>query len=319
MLRALVVGIVTLVVASCGNAEPTAANAAAGKVLEVSGKVTATRGGSTRPLATSSEVFSDDLVDTGPDGSVVIELFHNNARWALEASLQSRVDQSVAWGLDKQQAAKLVEHATSSAGRSATRSAADTKESAVVKGAQQEDPSVNQSRDIPAVAAATPEEPQRAVPSATKTRGGEVKPPATKPVTIPDPKRDRGTVASSGCDEVDCIINNSSSACCARYRKSHTSKDGTPAAGDTPDKLGRAQIGEGIAKVKPRVMACSDKSAAKGNVKVAVVVSAGGVVSSVTIQSTPDAALGECVATALKTAAFAKSASATTFSYVFVF
>jgi hypothetical protein len=134
MIRAIVVGVLICVgLHACGKDSPpaVATSAAAGTVVEVSGKVNATRNGASRSLATGNEVFADDVVETASDGSVVIELTHNNARWSLEGGQQSRVDESVAFGLEKQAKSKVIEHATSAAGRHADRQAAETKESAV--------------------------------------------------------------------------------------------------------------------------------------------------------------------------------------------
>lgn len=131
MLRVLVVGLLAAVaVAGCGKdsaAPQVAPNAPAGRVVDVSGKVGATRGGVARRLAIGTDVYADDVIETPSDGAVVIELFHNNARWAVDGSLKSRVDESAAWGLAKQDTpTKLVEHATSAAGRNAERLGADT-------------------------------------------------------------------------------------------------------------------------------------------------------------------------------------------------
>lgn len=134
MLRAILGGLIAISVvlsgvASCKSKEDAPAVAvrtAAGKVVEVSGKVDATRDGKPRPLAPGAEIFADDVIATGADGAVVIELFHNSARWSVESGRSTRVDASLAWGLSKQQAAAATEHATASAGRNAERAAADT-------------------------------------------------------------------------------------------------------------------------------------------------------------------------------------------------
>ncbi len=104
--------------------------AGAGKVIEITGNVTASRGTEVRKLAAADPVVAEDVIDTGTDGSIVIELAHNNARWSLEAGIKSRVDESVAWGLPKQDHASVVDHATSAAGRHADRQAAETAASA---------------------------------------------------------------------------------------------------------------------------------------------------------------------------------------------
>ena len=128
MLRLALVVTLTLCLACGSSSQPEipAGKAEAGKVIERVGKVTATRESATRALAVGNAVAPDDVIATAADSSVVIELSHNNARWSLEAGITSRVDTSVAWTLPKQDAAKPIEHATSSAGRHADRQAADT-------------------------------------------------------------------------------------------------------------------------------------------------------------------------------------------------
>ncbi|HEU0031300.1 MAG TPA: hypothetical protein VFQ53_11745 [Kofleriaceae bacterium] len=163
MVRALLLGVLAVTsVPACGSSSDTpkpAANAVAGKVVEVAGKVEATRNGATRPLAVGNEVFADDTIATAADGSIVIELAHNGARWAVEAGQRARVDESVAWGLAKQDTpAKSVEHATSAAGRQAERQGADTKTTV---------------ENAPAAAApAAPAEPPKAEPPAGGGGGG---------------------------------------------------------------------------------------------------------------------------------------------------
>src|SRR5688572_31253183 len=73
-----------------------------------------------------AEVFADDQVSTAADATVTIELFHNNAKWAVVSNKKARVDASLAWGLDKQAATKPVDHNSAAAGRNGERSAADT-------------------------------------------------------------------------------------------------------------------------------------------------------------------------------------------------
>ncbi len=78
-------------------------------------------------------------------------------------------------------------------------------------------------------------------------------------------------------------------------------------------------ISDAVAKVKGKVMACGDKSSAKGQVKVSVKVDGSGHVTSVTVKNTPDAALGSCVAAAMQHASFAKTQSGGSFGYPFMF
>jgi predicted Zn finger-like uncharacterized protein len=140
------------------------------------------------------------------------------------------------------------------------------------------------------------------------------KPAETKPASGGD---------SGGCDEVSCVLNNYEGACCSKFKKGG-SKPSAGAAkpaggGDLPDALDRGMIQAGVDKVKARVMACGDRSSAKGEVKVSVKVAANGSVSSVTVKNTPDAGLGSCVAGAMQKATFAKTSNGGSFAYPWKF
>jgi hypothetical protein len=131
MLRAVLLGLLAVsATSSCRGSSDTPAvapGAVAGQVLEASGSASATRNGATRPLAAGAEVFGDDVIDTA-NGSVVILLRHNNARWAIESGQRARVDESLAWRLAKQAGpVAAADHASSAAGREGERSAADTR------------------------------------------------------------------------------------------------------------------------------------------------------------------------------------------------
>lgn len=181
MLRALWFGLVVAIapLAACSKDTATPAVAAhepVGKVVAISGKVEAIRGGQTRVLAMDAPVFGDDEVVVGTDGSVGIDLAHNNARWSLEAGRRGKIRESVAWTMAKVDApAKPVEHATSAAGREGERNAATsaTTETGVA-----------------------PAEPIAAAGSATvenRRKEGTVTKPAIKPTT-----KDLGTGPGGG-------------------------------------------------------------------------------------------------------------------------
>lgn len=108
--------------------------------------------------------------------------------------------------------------------------------------------------------------------------------------------------------------------CQGRSRPSSAAAPPAPAgAAAQPETLDRAMISESIERVKSDVLACGSKVAARGQVKVSVVVGTGGAVTSVSIVSAPDVALGECVAAAMKRAAFPPTRTGGSFSYPFVF
>ena len=127
MLRAVLLGAISFaVVSACGSkTDPPAAQpgVVAGKVLEVTGSV---KIGAT-PLAVGSTVKSDDVIETGADGNVVIELAHNQARWELGPNSKKKPTESLAWTAAKaERAAAPTAEQTSAAGRPAERSAADS-------------------------------------------------------------------------------------------------------------------------------------------------------------------------------------------------
>ena len=130
MLRSILVGLLAAsAVAACshGGDGPPAVEpgVAVGKVVELTGTVTATRGTQTRTLDASSTVSGDDVITTSADGRVAIVLAHNNARWDLGPNKHERVADSLAWGLARvDHPADVVDVETTSAGRHAERSAA---------------------------------------------------------------------------------------------------------------------------------------------------------------------------------------------------
>ena len=121
-------------------------------------------------------------------------------------------------------------------------------------------------------------------------------------------------VADGECDETACVMENYARACCARFKPANT--DVQPIA---PDSLAKSQIRTGMERVRAAVIECGAKANVSGTVKVSVVVDGEGVVQGVDVQATPDAALGTCVAGAVRKARFAKTANGGSFTYPFVF
>ncbi len=91
-----------------------------------------------------------------------------------------------------------------------------------------------------------------------------------------------------------------------------------PAHANPPENLDRIAISDGVAKVKAKVQACGNANTS-GTVKIKVDVAPSGNVTSATIMATPEQAVGECVAAAMKTATFRATQKGGTFSYPFVF
>jgi TonB family protein len=149
--------------------------------------------------------------------------------------------------------------------------------------------------------------------------------PTTKPATDTKPKPTTTTAAetsdtktepaSGECDEVSCIMTKYERACCLRYKP----VDGFTPKNVIPDGLDKAMVKAGIETVKPRIVACGEQNGAKGTVRVAVSVNDAGKVTNANVTESPDTALGECVAAALRKAKFGKSVNGADFTYPFVF
>jgi hypothetical protein len=125
-----VVALASIAFTGCSQPERGAAvvpGAEAGRVVEVSGAVTATRSGQARRLAVGDAVSGDDVVSTGADGRIVIELRHNQVRWSLGPGREKKVADSAAWTAAKGTGgAAVTDERSGAAGRHAEREAADT-------------------------------------------------------------------------------------------------------------------------------------------------------------------------------------------------
>jgi hypothetical protein len=196
MLRAVLLGVLSLTVVSCKSKDESPKSqvgVAAGSVIEASGNVTLHRGAEARPLAKGETVEGDDVIETGADGSVQIELAHNNAMWELGANKKVKVRESLAWNeAKKDKSAKAVEQDSAAAGRHAERNAADT----TVSSAPAATPTMPESAAAPAPAAAPEakqdmdlkQEKKKAAPPPAPPRAAaapQVQPPAAAPTVQP--------------------------------------------------------------------------------------------------------------------------------------
>lgn len=183
---------------------------------------------------------------------------------------------------------------------------------------------------------------------AKPTGGSAAKPPTnpTKPVTNPSkpvtnptkPGTGSGSAEPPGgdgsasvadapknppvdddCDETSCILSKYDRACCAKFKPKDTNTDFKPRVGDVPESLDKTMVRAGVERVKPRVVACGEKSGAKGTVKIAMQVSPDGAVTGASVADAPEAALGECVLAAMKSAKFGKTVNGASFTYPFAF
>lgn len=86
-----------------------------------------------------------------------------------------------------------------------------------------------------------------------------------------------------------------------------------------PDSLDREMISAGIASAKSKIVECGTRTKATGKVKLKVNVAPDGKVSALSIESAPDASLGDCVASAVRATAFKPTKVGGSFSYPFLF
>jgi molybdopterin adenylyltransferase len=167
--------------------------------------------------------------------------------------------------------------------------------------------------------AVRPVRPPRPAVPATDTRPPDTRAPSDAAATVttaPPPPVDPSPPATDPvCDETACVLERYARACCARYRPADTFKPRT----GVPAELDRTMVRAGVDLVRPRVISCGERGGARGIVKLAVAVAADGRVTEVTVRETPDAALGTCVAEAMKNASFAKTANGGSFVYPFSF
>jgi len=118
------------------------------------------------------------------------------------------------------------------------------------------------------------------------------------------------------CDEVGCILENYANPCCDKFKKTSPLPTVT---NQLPETIDRTAISNTISASKARIMACGDNIAAKGKVKVHVLVAASGQVTSVTVEATPDAQLGACVAAVMQHSLFPRTQAGGSFTYPFIF
>lgn len=176
MLRAVLVGLLCVSTIACKGKkdEASTVQGPAGTVLDVTGTVTVAG----KPLSKGATVAADDVVETGTDGHVIIELAHNQARWELGPDKHEKVSASLAWSLAKNTGtAKPVDQDTSAAGRPAERSAADTSVTATKNGTADQDQKKAEVAPAQAPAAMAP-----AATTAPTTGSSPPPPPAAQPV-----------------------------------------------------------------------------------------------------------------------------------------
>ena len=199
MSRLLFVLVLAVAASACGKGKDDSAASqpqpgeTAGKVVEVSGQVTV-KG---KHVAVGDMLKADDVIETGADGRIVVELTHNLAHWELGGNKSQKVSDSIAWKLPRDEGnAKIVIQDMSSAGRPAERSAAETSVSANAPAPGAAAPPAAENAPAPSPAAAAPPaaEPAR--------RAAEPKSAAAPAKTMAAPSLGQGK-ADAAADKVE--------------------------------------------------------------------------------------------------------------------
>jgi TonB family protein len=134
--------------------------------------------------------------------------------------------------------------------------------------------------------------------------------------------------SGGGClDEVGCLLADKPPACCSKYSGGGGGKKSSGGGGSSsgsgggnlPEQPSRAEISSAMSGVGGRVTSCGSRHPAKGEVKVTVKVAPSGSVGDVSVRSSPDPALGKCVADTVKGAKFPKTEKGITFTYPYRF
>jgi predicted Zn finger-like uncharacterized protein len=146
------------------------------------------------------------------------------------------------------------------------------------------------------------------------------KPAEKPPEKKPPEKKAADPLASSGCDEVTCLVE-PDKACCRKggsSKRSSSSSSSSSPDPNLPERPSRSDVSGGMSKVKGRVSSCGDKHGGKGTVMVKIKISPSGSVASASA-SGGSSGLTSCVQSAVRGARFSKSQLGITVNYPFVF
>jgi predicted Zn finger-like uncharacterized protein len=135
------------------------------------------------------------------------------------------------------------------------------------------------------------------------------------PPPAPDP------MASSGCDEVTCLVE-PDKPCCKKYaRRSGGSRSDSGSSSADPnlqERPSRADVSSGIGDVKGSVSSCGSRAPGGGKVTVKIKISPSGSVASAKATG-GSSSLNGCVESAVKRARFPKSQLGASVNYPFIF
>ncbi len=140
--------------------------------------------------------------------------------------------------------------------------------------------------------------------------------------TPPTPREDppveeRKPVASSGCDEVTCLVE-PDKACCKKFKaKDSPREERADSSSDLPERLSRDDISEGIGAVRSSVRACGTKHNFTGRVDVKIKIGGDGSVAGVEAGGGPQP-VQSCVSSAVRRAKFRRTQKGMTVNYPFI-
>jgi predicted Zn finger-like uncharacterized protein len=134
----------------------------------------------------------------------------------------------------------------------------------------------------------------------------------SKPAASPPPPK--SPTATSGCDEVTCLVEPDKPCCRKGGSSRKSSSTSSSASSNLPERPSRSDVSGGVSRVKGRVMGCNGT----GTVTAKIKISSSGSVSSVSA-SGGTGSVNSCVERAVKGARFPKTQLGITVNYPFVF
>jgi predicted Zn finger-like uncharacterized protein len=136
--------------------------------------------------------------------------------------------------------------------------------------------------------------------------------PDPEPAPAPDP------TATSGCDEVTCLVEPDKPCCKNRRRSGSSGSKAAPVDTSLPERPSRGDVSSGVGAVKGSVSACGSRAPGGGKVTVKIKISPSGTVSSASATG-GTASLNGCVESAVRRAKFPRSQLGASVNYPFIF
>jgi hypothetical protein len=115
-------------------------------------------------------------------------------------------------------------------------------------------------------------------------------------------------------DEVGCLLEATPPPCCAKYDKNNKANQR-----GLPQKVSRGDIKSAMSGIRDQTLECHAAHGGVGIVKLRVTVAPNGWATNVDISESPNADLGACIATLVRSAHFGASVDGLTFTYPWVF